>query len=114
MYNSLNADSQQRIRNIENGFRNYPAYAAYNIRNYCYDMQRGIQALEISRNGMLVNLWLFLPDTMGKIESIALYGSNLQGHYNAMRSSMTAFGMHISEINIEHGQSDYLDIYLDY
>ena len=114
MFKSLNQDSQQRIRNIENGFRNFPAYSAYNIRNYCYNLQDGVQALEISKNGRMVNLFLFFPDMYGKIESIALYGSNLQGHYNAMRRSMTAFGMRITSIDIESGQSDYLDIYLDY
>ena len=45
---------------------------------------------------------------------IALYGTNLQGHYNAMRRTMMAFGMPISEINMEYGQSEYVDIYLDY
>lgn len=113
-YGGLNADSQQRIRNIENGFRNYPVYASYSIRNYCYDMQVGVQALEISKNGQSINLFLFYPSPNGKIGSIALYGANLQGHYNAMKSSMMAFGMPISEINIEFGVSEYLDIYLDY
>jgi hypothetical protein len=114
MFKSLNQDSQQRIRNIENGFRNYPAYAAYDIRNYLYDLNNGVRALEVSKNGRMVNLFLFFPDLAGKIESIALYGSNLQGHYNAMSRSMMAFGMRISSIDFEYGQSDYLDIYLDY
>ena len=110
----LNQDSLQRIRNIENGFRNYPAYAAYDISNYLYDYRTGAQALEVSKNGKMINLFLFMPDPDGKIESIALYGSNLQGHYNAMRRSMMAFGMKISSIEFESGMSDYLDIYLDY
>jgi hypothetical protein len=114
MFKSLNQDSQQRIRNIENGFRNYQAYAAYDIRNYLYDLNNGVRALEVSKNGRMVNLFLFFPDLNGKIESIALYGSNLQGHYNAMHRSMMAFGMKISSIDFEYGQSDYLDIYLDY
>lgn len=116
LYGYLNADSQQRIKNIEFGFRNYPAYSAYSIRNYCYDARAGIQALEVTKNGQSVNLFLFYPDASGngKIGSIALYGAGLQGHYNAMRRSMMAFSMPISEINMEYGQSDYLDIYLDY
>lgn len=114
MFKSLNQDSQQRIRNIEIGFRNYPAYSAYDIRNYRYDLQNGVQALEVSKNGRMVNLFLFFPGLGGKIESIALYGSNLQGHYNAMSRSMMAFGMKILSIDFEYGQSDYLDIYLDY
>ena len=38
-----------------------------------------------------------------QIGSIALYGANLQGHYNAMLSSMTAFGMPISNIEFDSG-----------
>lgn len=110
----LNQDSMQRIRNIENGFRNYPAYAAFDIKNYCYDLRSGVQALEISKNGNFLNLFLFMPAPNGKIGSIAVYGSNLNGHYNAMRQSMMAFGMKISSISKEFGKSDYLDIYLDY
>lgn len=114
MYLSLNQDSQQRIRNIENGFRNYPAYAAYEISNYVYDLNAGVRALEISKNGRFVNLFLFFPDSDGKIGSIAVYGSNLQGHYNAMRRSMLAFGMRITDISLESGASDFLDIQIDY
>ena len=114
MHNYLNQDSMQRIRNIENGFRNYPAYAAYDIRNYRYDLNSGVQALEISKNGQFINLFLFIPDIDGKIESISVYGANLQGHYNAMRRSMMAFGMRISSISMESGMSDYVDIVLDY
>ena len=63
---------------------------------------------------IMVNLFLFFPDLNGKIESIALYGSNLQGHYNAMHRSMMAFGMRITSISMEYGESDFLDIYIDY
>jgi len=51
MYNSLNRDSLQRIQNIANGFRNFPAYAAYRINSYTYDAMAGIHALEITRDG---------------------------------------------------------------
>ena len=62
----------------------------------------------------IVNLFLFYPNYGGKIESFAVYGSNLQGHYNAMRSSMMAFGMHITSISMESGASDYVDVYIEY
>ena len=113
-FGRLNQDSLQRIKNIENGFRNYPAYSAYQIRSYIYDDQAGVQALEITLNGQPINLFLFYPDRKGKIESIAVYGIGLQGHYNAMRSSMMAFGMPITDISIESGNETFLDIYLDY
>lgn len=115
-YLSLNQDSIQRIRNIEQGFRNYPAYSAFNIRYFVYDLRAGVHALEISKNGQIVNLWLFYPSESGngKIGSIAVYGSYLQGHYNSMRFSMMAFGMSISDISIESGNETFIDIYLDY
>ena len=114
MYNSLNNDSLQRINNIVTGFRNYPAYASYSIRSYTYDLRRGVHALEITRNGQTINLWLFFPDINGKIESIAVYGSNLQGHLNAILSSMTVFGMKVSSAEIDRsGVSEYVDIYLE-
>lgn len=116
MYGFLNEDSLQRIQNIYMGFKNYPAYAAYDIESYVYDLRAGVHALKITRNGETLNLFLFYPATnnTGKIGSIALYGLNLQGHYNAMRSSMMAFGMPISDISFDSGMEDFLDIYLEY
>jgi len=114
MWNSLNSDSQRRINNIVNGFRNYPAYRSYSIKSYAYDIHTGAHAMEISRNGQLVNLWLFMPATDGKIESIAVYGSNLEGHLRAILSSMTVFGMKVLSAEIDRaGASDYIDIYLE-
>lgn len=112
----LNQDSLQRIQNIVNGFKNYPAFSLYEINSYVYDFRAGVHALEVSKNGQTINLWLFYPSVTdpGKIGSIALYGSNLQGHYNAMTSSMSAFGMPISNISIESGMETFIDIYLNY
>lgn len=116
MYNSLNQDSMQRINNIVANFRAYPAYSAFQIRSFCYNAMQGIHAIEITRNGNNVNLLLFYPEVQhtGKIGSIAMYGANLQGHYNAMKSSMNAFGMPIYDITMEEGRSPYIDITLDY
>ena len=116
MIGFLNQDSKQRIQNIANGFRNFPAYSAYSIESYVYDAMAGVHALEITRGGRKVNLFLFYPDYSGngKIGSIAVYGSNLQGHYNAMKSSMMALGMPISSISIDSGIETFLDIELNY
>ena len=114
MYNHLNKESLQRIENIVNGFRNYPAYAAYTIKSYLYDVHTGAHALEISRNGQFVNLWLFMPGINGKIESIAVYGSNLKGHLYSILSSMTVFGIRVSSAEMDYsGSSDFIDIYLE-
>ena len=113
-YNSLNQDSKQRISNIVNGFRRYPAYADYDIRSYAYDLRSGAHALEISRNGQFVNLWLFYPGVSGEIQSIAVYGANLSGHLAAIRSSMTVFGMKVSSAEMDYsGMSDFIYIYLE-
>ena len=114
----LNQDSINRIKNIELGFKNYPAYSAYEIHNYIYILcdGDGVHALEITKNGSTINLLLFYPDPSGsgKIGSIAMYGASLQEHYNAMNRTMTAFGMPISYITFDSGKETFLDIYLDY
>lgn len=113
-YNSLNQESLHRIDNIVTGFKHHPMYAAYSIRSYCYDMRAGVHAIEVGKNGQLINLWLFYPDNHGKIESIAVYGSFLQGHLNAIRSSMSVFGMPVSSVDMDcSGMSDFVDIYLE-
>lgn len=104
----------RRIGNIVNGFRNYPAYASYSINSYAYDALTGAHALEITCCGQFMNLWLFYPGMDGNIGSIAVYGNNLQGHLNAILSSMTVFGMKVSSAEIDRsGISDYVDIYLE-
>ena len=114
MWNYLNKDSLQRINNIANGFRNHPAYTAYPIKSYAYDFRTGVHALEVARNGDTINLWLFYPGRDGKIGSIAVYGSYLQGHLKAILSSMTVFGMKVSSAEIDRsGLSDFVDIYLE-
>lgn len=112
-YGTLNADSMQRIKNIENGIR--LCYPSYQVENYVYDLTGGVHALKVSKNGIDINLYLFYPSyPSGKIESIALYGDCLQGHYKAMKQSMMCFGMPISEISMESGLSDFIDIFLNY
>lgn len=112
----LNQDSLTRIQNIERGFRSYPPFFTYQIKSYLYDRRAGCHAIEITRDGNLVNLYLFYPalSGSGKIGSVALYGIHLQAHYNTMRSSMTMFGMPISDIQFDSGIETFLDITLDY
>ena len=113
MYNSLNDDSLKRINNIVNNFKIHPSYAKYTIKSYTYDVRIGVHALEISKNGSLINLWLFFPTVDGKIESIAVYGAYLQGHLNAIRSSMTVFGMRVSSVEMSYGNDNFVDIMLE-
>ena len=114
VYNSLNQDSLCRINNIVTNFRNHPMYDSYTIRSYCYDSQAGVHAIEIGQNSRPINLWLFYPGMNGEINSIAVYGSYLQGHLNAIRNSMTVFGMPVKSVGMDFsGLSDFVDIYLE-
>lgn len=110
MYESLNKKSCEIIQRIVQGFKSYPAYREYDIKSYNYDLKMGVHALEITKNGNRINLWLFFPGINGEISSIALYGNHLQGHLNAIRSSMTVFGLPVESIEME---SDFVDILLN-
>ena len=113
-FQSLNYDSLRRINNIVAGFKNHPTYREYTIRSYCYDARAGVHAIEIGKNGHTINLWLFYPGINGEISSIAVYGSYLQGHLNAIRNSMTVFGMAVESVDLDRsGMSDFVDIYLE-
>lgn len=109
---SLNAVSRMMIENIVIGFRNLPAYKAYEINSYCYDMRLGVQAISVTKNGAIINLWLFYPGIDGEIESIAAYGANLDGHLNAIRTTMTVFGLPVKSVSRESGKEDFLDIFI--
>ena len=112
-YQSLNQESLQCINNIVNGFKNHPTYATYTIRSYCYDVRAGVHAIEVGKGAQLINLWLFCPGSNGEINSIAVYGSYLQGHLNAIRRSMTVFGMPVESVDMDcSGMSDFVDIYI--
>lgn len=112
-YNSLNSDSMWRINNIVTGFKNYPAYSTYDIKSYIYDHRAGVHAIEISKNGQPINLWLFYPGVNGEINSIAAYGNYLQSHLEAIRSTMTVFGMPVKSAEMDYsGLSDFIDIFL--
>lgn len=112
-YPPLNQESLRRINNIVTGFRNHPLYTAYSIRAYCYDARECVYAIEVGKGAQLINLWLFYPGSNGEINSIAVYGSYLQGHLNAIRNSMTVFGMPVESVDMDcSGMSDFVDIYL--
>ena len=103
----------RRINNIVMGFKNHPMYAYYDIRSYVYDARGGVHALEVGKNGRLINLWLFYPGVDGEISSIAVYGAYLEGHLKSIKSSMTVFGMPVESAEMDYsGMSDFIDIYL--
>ena len=86
------------------------------VRSYVHNYSNGSRAIDISRNGVPVNLYLFYPDEdgSGKIDSIAIYGSYLQGFYNSIQSEKMIFGLKVKAIYKDSGIEDFLDVYLDY
>lgn len=109
---SLNQDSLWRINNMVISFLKHPLYASYSIKKYVYDAEVGVHALEVSKNGKSINLFLFYPTLEGNIGSVAIYGLCLEGHLNAILSSMTAFGMPVDRAYIDRsGKSDFVDVY---
>ena len=107
----FNDDSQRKIDNIAAALKNHPAYSSYTIKSYCYDLT-GVHAIEIEKNGDKVNLFLFYPSLDGKIESIAIYGYNLMGHYNAIKSSMKIFGLPVNTVEMDSGIESFIDVHL--
>lgn len=113
-HSQLNQESMRRINNIERGFRSHPQFSRYAIKSYLFNPQSGAHALEISLNGNLVNLWTFYPGINGEIESIAVYGSFLDGHKRSIERSMKVFDMDVISVDIDSdGMTPFLDITLD-
>lgn len=112
--NELNQDSLCRINNIERGFRLHPQFSKYSIKSFLFNHQLGAYALEISLDGYLVNLWTFYPGICGEIESIAVYGSFLEGHKRAIERTMKVFDMNVVSVDIDSdGMTPFLDIILE-
>lgn len=110
---ALNQDSMLRINNIVSNLRTSPFYKMYDVRSYLYDFRSGAHAIHLFENEQAVNLFLFFPGNKGEISSIAIYGSSLNGHLQAIRSSMKIFGMDVDEVEYDNqGLSPYVDVYL--
>lgn len=110
--NSLNDDSMAKIATIVAQCKMIPMYQKYEIRQWLFDAQGGVQAIGLWLNGNPVNLFLFYPGGRGEINSIAIYGDNLNGHLNAIRSSNMIFGLPVSSASMEQGVESYVDVYL--
>lgn len=110
---ALNKDSMLRINNILEDIRTHPYYQKYDVRSYLYDFRSGAHAIHLFKNLQGVNLFLFFPGNKGEISSIAIYGSSLNGHLQAILSSMKIFGMEVEEAYLDNqGMSPYVDVYL--
>lgn len=99
---SFNSQSRQLIRNIYQNANGHPMYATYQVEmDEVSYADAGAIAIKITKNGSPVNMFLFYPSNVGKIESCAIYGYQLEGHERAIRRSMLLFGLPV--LNIEWG-----------
>ena len=113
MFNSyMNRNSRELVENIYNGIKFHPSYSGYDI-NTNYDQYHGIITLDISLNEMLINKFMFCGSPNGKLSSIAIYGTDLLGHMNAIRSSMKIFGLDVTNVEYDNqGLNPFIDVAL--
>lgn len=113
--NQLNDRSLSMVRTVYNNFRIHPNYIDFTVTIDEHDIQ-GSASITISKHGQNVNKFYFYPKSgNGNLESIAIYGSHLNGHYNSINGSKLAFGLKVSEIEMvtANTQSPFVDVYLD-
>lgn len=53
---------------------------------------------------------MFCPDGAGDIGSGAIYGNRLKEHYATISKSRNIFGLPVTEISMDGGLSDFVDI----
>lgn len=108
-YQRFSKESKQLIENIMENFRSSPIYSAYQVESFINP--NGVISLLVSKQGKMVNRFDFWSDGVeGKIGSIAIYGGELGGHANAIRSSAKVFGLPVSNVSYEY---DLVDVTLD-
>lgn len=108
-YNHFSVESKNLILNIFENFQSTPMYSAYDIESFTNP--NGVISLLVSKSGDMVNRFDFYSDGQdGKIGSIAIYGSSLKGHADAISSSMKIFGLPVSDVSRDY---DFVDVTLD-
>lgn len=113
MRKTFNTHGTQLINNIIRGFENrfgwYTDWGNYNLE------EENVVAKYVDAyfNGNFCNRYLFCPNELGEIDSIAIYGLSLQGHYNTISTTMMCFGLKVKKIVFDtKGDNPFLDIYL--
>ena len=111
---TLNDQSRRLINNIYVNLSHPPTYASFCIEKdeASYAFQGGI-AIKVSRNGRLVNMFLFFGSPSGKIGSCAIYGSSLSGHKAAIERNMNFFGLPVLSVSFDEGFERFLDVILE-
>lgn len=113
MYNSFNEKSLRMIDNIYNNFLSHPLFSNCQIERI-NDFRNGTVQLDVYLNGNFYNKYMFCPDSMGNIESVAIYGASLMEHLRKIETSMKFCDINVLEVSIDNeGCSPYVDIILD-
>ena len=111
---TFNSKSLELITNVYNNMsRHYPQYRCCINKE---DVSNSI-SIEILNGNNYINKYYFYPDVIsGNIESIAIYGIALQGHYETISKSKNIFGFKVSRISLvtQNTMSPFVDIYIDY
>lgn len=113
---SLNKQSQNLINTVWLNAQCHPMYADYIVeKDEASYFDAGAIAIKVSRNGRLLNMFLFYPacNNSGKIGSIAIYGCQLDGHKRAIERTMTVFGLPVEDVEWDEGFERFLDVTLE-
>ena len=109
----FNTHGNQLINNIIRGFENRSGWYTDDGNYEVFEENMVAKYIDTYFKGNFWNRYLFCPNESGEIDSIALYGSSLQGHYNAISTTMMCFGLKVQKIIFDtEGDYPFLDIYL--
>ena len=102
-------ESESLIQNVIENFRMTPMYSSFEMESF--RNPNGAISLVVSKNDNMINRFDFYADGQkGNIGSIAIYGANLRGHANAIKSSMKIFDLPVSDVSYEF---DLVDVTLE-
>lgn len=107
--------SKWLINTILKNFQCNPMYVAYRIeKNEILYSDAGAIAIILFKNEVIVNMFLFYPSPSynGKIDSIAIYGSQLEGHKRIIESSMKIFDLPVERVEWDEGIEKFVDVTL--
>jgi len=80
-----------------------------------YDSGSGTYTIDVISCGNIVNKFLFSAayDNSGDIDSIAVYGQNLNMHHREISFNGSIFGLAVDRIETDCGYEPFLDVYLE-
>ena len=115
-HQTLNSQSFQLIQNIWVNAKNHPMYSSYIVEKdiLTYADAGAVAILLGNSRRTSQNTFLFYPasDGSGQIGSVAVYGTTLEGHKNAIEKSMLIFGLPVESVEWDHGKETFLDVTL--